>query len=322
MAGQGSTNGSQVSLSAHICGRTSLEDVSNDIESLIGQLCEAEIETDTATDVESVQRAIIRERRLRFNLDLLKNVRSEKVLARHMSSITSLVNEAQASTCVKLQQLERQINVLVSRVEVNNDVISSQVDALEEQLEEVNETVRESEGRSKELHQSVSNLSRGLEDLQRTVDVIDNRQRARNAVLYGLSGDRPDKQIKKLLGAHSSHLLQSLETAHYIGKGRVRPALLRFQTVSSKEAFIDLARTKVFKEANPRLSVASDQSFRARVGMSRLAAAAPELRSRFPGITIKRDQVFFKGKRYPAADFTSPFIRIDHTLFDVTRAAQ
>ncbi len=321
MASQGCTNGSQVSLSAHICGRTSLEDVASDIESLIGQLCEAEIETDTAIDVESVRRAINRERRLRFNLDLLKNVRSEKVLARHMSSITSLVNEAQATTSVKLQQLERQINILVNKVEFNNDAISAQVDALQDQLEEVNETVRESEGRGEKLHQSVSNLSRGHEDLQRTVNMIDNRQRARNAVLYGLSGDGPDKQIKKLLGAQS-HLLQSLETAHYIGKGRDRPALLRFQTVSSKEAFMNLARTKVFKEANPRLSVASDQSMRARVGASRLAAAAPELRKRFLGITIKRDQVCFKGKRYCAADFAAPFIRIDKMLFDVTTVAQ
>jgi hypothetical protein len=323
MASQGPVN-REVSLSAHICGKTSFEELTSDVEHLIEQLCEAEIETDTATDLQAVQRAINRERRLRFNLKLLENVRSEKIMGRHMSSIVSLVNKLQATTSVKLQRLECQIDAFISKVEVNY-AISAEVHSLQEQLDEVHEVVSESEGLGQELRHTVLNLAERHNDLQRTVDTIDNRQRARNAVVYGLTGGHPKKQVNNLLAARP-HLLQSLENAHYIGKANSarRPTLLRFQTVSSKEEFLRLSRTKDFREENPHVSAASDESVRTRVGGSRLAAAAPELKKTFPGIIIKsrNKEVLYKGERFSAADFVPRFIQIHQTRFDITAAAE
>jgi hypothetical protein len=307
----------KVSLSAHVCRNSSFEELTSDIEILIDQLCEAEIETDTATDVESVRRAITRERRLRFNLKMLENVRSEKVLARHMASV---VNEVQASTSLQLRKLECQLSSLAIKVDAHCE-ISDQVHSLQEELDEVNEVVYKSERSRKDVIRSVANLTKGHEELQRTVDTIDNRQRSRNAVLYGLSGEHPERQVKKLLDAHRP-LLKSLETAHYIGKGRSRPTLLWFQTMSSKEAFLCVTRTKRFREENPRLSAANDERVRTRVGASRLAAAAPVLKKHFAGITIQRNQVRYKGETYTAADFSSQTIKIDQTVFDITAAAQ
>jgi hypothetical protein len=136
----------QVSLDANMCRSTSLQDVLSDIEKLLGQLCEAEIATDSATDLETVQRAINHKRRLRFSLKMLETVRSEKIFASQVTSFSSLVNQAQATTAVKLKQIQHQVNALVKKVEVNHSV--------QEELQEVKEAVRSSDCLGKKVLQT------------------------------------------------------------------------------------------------------------------------------------------------------------------------
>jgi hypothetical protein len=212
-----------------------------------------------------------------------------------------------------MNQIEHQVNALVNKVEVNR--------SLQEELDEVKEAVHSSDGLSKEVLQTVSNLSRGHKDLQKTVDIIDNRQRARNAVVYGISGDQAEQKVKKLLGDRED-LVKSLESAHYIGKGPARPTLLCFYTLSSREAFLRLTSIRKFKEKNPCVFAVGDESLRTRVGALRLAAAAPELRRQFLGITIKRGQVRYKEEQYNAADFASRWIQLGRRRVDITAAAQ
>jgi hypothetical protein len=92
--------------------------------------------------------------------------------------------------------------------------------------------------------------------------------------------------------------------------------------VTSAEDCLRFSHTSAFVQKFPNIKMVRDKSDLRRTGTSRLAAAAPELKRRFPDAKFHKhhDYVELGGRRFDAFDFAASAADLNGQLFDVENA--
>jgi hypothetical protein len=177
-------------------------------------------------------------------------------------------------------------------------------------------------GDNGELRDEVDFLQAGYEHLRKVIEQLDQKQRKKNVIIIGATRGEPFAVVRNLL-AGKADLLANLDEAFFLGKGNGRrPLLVSFTKVTSAEDCLRHSHTSSFVSKFPNIKMVRDRSDLRRTGTSRLAAAAPELKRRFPGIMVHKhhDYVEFGNRRFDAFDFAASAADILGVLFDVEDA--
>ncbi len=206
----------------------------------------------------------------------------------------------------------------LARIEEENRARKLENDALIRQIEEESRARELENGALKKM---VVEHGEAHHRLQKTVNIVDNKQRIQNLRLHGLKTDQVDDELRRIL---PTELYNHVDIAYAAGQdpGNHKPVLVRFKTVSACEAALQLVRSDDFKDNFPHVRPAHDASDLLRVGQSRIRAAEDELRRTYEGIIFLRDGVRYNGVKYHASDFAASHVVIAGQPFNVGAAVQ
>jgi hypothetical protein len=242
--GQGCKEGANASLLARICRHEiTYAEVLQNIDVVQEDLLRVQDETASSSDLQTFKINRHKEHRLHFLLRLLERAEMRLMLAEYKSIFTTQLTTLEHTMLEKVQKLENKVRELSRKTEVSEHVANEALDmasTVESALQATNEELATS-------REAVEETVKQLKSLTRSVDVIDNRARANNAIVYGLHSVDPRSEVTSLLTGQQD-LQQSVQVAHYVGKklpGQVsRPALVKFSTAAEKERFLRWSRKK------------------------------------------------------------------------------
>jgi hypothetical protein len=200
-------------------------------------------------------------------------------------------------------KVEAKQDGLEKKVHENDEKTVSELQKVQLRLLELEKEARV----AREERAEVKDRVKGVEDEQRhtrrAVDVVDNRQRKQNLVLFGLNPAEPDVELLKLLPESLSAGIDRVFSITQPDKnGRVGFSV-QFKTVSACEKASTYLTSREFKLKFPRITTAQDESELTRVGSSRMRAIADFLRNEFDGLHVGRDFVRLGKEKLPAAEF-------------------
>ena len=308
------------SLLAYIDGVKCFEDVAPAILTREAELKRVQAEADAAADDITFLKKSNEENRLRYQLQILEQVRIRELIDRQGQSIVNLVDKVQAKLSARLDKFEQDVSK-----------IKQQIEGFEETSEEAKEIAgsfdRLLADTNKCLDEVIETVQRGdqcFQQLTKRVDQIDNRSRAKNVVIHGLRANNIKKAVTSILAEHPS-LIKQFDTAYYLGNGLPgvsRPALVQFTTVAGRDFFLQYSRHEDFSNFHRHLVVVPDESELKRQGTNRLAAVSPALKLQFPNILIRHGYAKLDNLKYSAVDFTFTEIAISGILFNIDDALQ
>jgi hypothetical protein len=254
------------------------------------------------------------------------------------SLLNDKIDLSVAASAGEFQQRVHKLQVQVAEVVERQDKVEEKQNSLEKKVHENDEKAvselqkvqlrlleLEKESRvAKEERAEIKDRVKGVEDEQRhtrrAVDVVDNRQRKQNLVLFGLNPAGPDAELLKLLPESLSVGIDRVfSITQPDKKGRVGFSV-QFKTVSACEKASTYLTSREFKLKNPHITTAQDESELTRVGSSRMRAIVDLLRSEFDGLHVGRDFVRLGKEKLPAADFALSTIRLGGKSINVDAA--
>jgi hypothetical protein len=294
------------------------EEVIEKMDMVHEELLQLQDQSSEASDLETVRAYQRQERRLQFNLRRLERAEMRLLQSKYTSVFTAQLSNLENTMLGRIHGLEKQVDVLSKKVKATEAVANDAMDIASSVQYSQQDTVEELD----EIRVTADGTMKKLKDLRRVVDVIDNRTRTNNVVVYGLTSTNPKNEVTSLLKGRQG-LRDSVQDAYYIGKHprpdgagfRPRgPALVKFSATSDKEQFLRWSKDRHEITATP------DMSQLRRQGIKRLRAVAEELERKFPTIVVRRTYAQLGSERFCAADFADDHIVIHGSYIDIKTA--
>jgi chromosome segregation ATPase len=162
-------------------------------------LLQVQDETSSSSNLQTFKINRHKEHRLHFVLRLLERAEMRLMLAEYKSIFATQLTALERTMLERIQKLENEIRQLSRKTDVPEQAANEAYEmasTVENALQETNEELAAT-------REAVGETARHLKSLTRSVDVIDNRARANNAIVYGLQSTDPKTEVTSLLRGSS-----------------------------------------------------------------------------------------------------------------------
>jgi hypothetical protein len=217
-------------------------------------------------------------------------------------------------------KLEERQNEVEQKVQENEAATTSELRTICDRLLELESAARTAKEERAAFDKKLEAVQNEQHHTRRAVDVVDNRQRKQNLVLFGLEPSEPVNELRKILPETlSSGIDRVFPITQPDKNGRVGFSV-QFKTVSSCEQTFSYLISREFKLKRPHITTAQDESELLRVGGSRMRAIATFLRNEYDGIHIGRDFVRLGKEKISASEFALSKLRLGDKEIDIDAA--